>query len=189
MNYCVYLKKRKNKPFCKLIYEEITLSRCWECDKKEYKKRTKFSKNSAKTYCKNDEKHNYCANLSNNYQIRQSPLSKEKSSHRGGKMKNKSNKLAKLERNRFSVFTNNKDECFICKSTYQLTWHEIFAGRNRRNSMEDGFCLRLCLHCHEKKQEDIYFNDFWHKKAQMYYEEFIGSREQFLSRYRKNYLD
>ena len=166
MNYCVYLKKRKNKPFCKLLNEEITFFRCRECDSKEYKKSTKSLKNSAISYHKNDKLLNTST-----------------------KMKNKSNKLAKLERNRFSVFTVNKDKCMVCESTYQLTWHEIYQGRNRRNSMEDGFCLRLCLNCHEEKQEDIYFNDFWHKKAQMYYEEFIGSREDFLARYRRNYLN
>lgn len=181
MNYCVYLKKRKSKPFCKLINEEITLSQCQECNNKEYhlpdtkkmvsrRHQLKKVRNETVTNCHQIKK---CTKISKN----------------SAKMKNKSNKLAKLERNRFSVFTNNKDECFICKSTYQLTWHEIFAGRNRRNSMEDGFCLRLCLRCHEEKQEDIYFNDFWYKKAQMYYEEFIGSRDEFLARYRRNYLD
>lgn len=181
MNYCVYLKKRKNKPFCKLVNEEITLSRCRECNNKEY-----YLPDTKKMVSRRHQlKKVRNATVTNCHQIKKCT----KISKNSAKMKNKSNKLAKLERNRFSVFINNKDECFICKSTYQLTWHEIFAGRNRRNSMEDGFCLRLCLHCHEEKQEDTYFNDFWHRKAQMYYEEFIGSREQFLSRYRKNYLD
>ena len=39
MNYCIYLKKRKNKPYCKLLNKEITFSLCRECDKKEYKKK------------------------------------------------------------------------------------------------------------------------------------------------------
>ncbi len=104
-------------------------------------------------------------------------------------MKNKSNKLAKLERNRKSVFTNDKDKCMFCSATTNLTWHEIFAGRNRKNSMEDGFCLRMCLLCHESKQEDTQFNEFWHREAQLYYERNIGSREEFLARYRRNYLE
>ena len=103
-------------------------------------------------------------------------------------MKNKSNKLAKLERNRFSVFSDKKDKCMFCYSTTNLTWHEIFAGRNRQNSMKYALCLRMCLYCHEEKQEDTIFNDFWYKKAQEYFEKNIGSREEFLRVFRRNYL-
>ena len=38
MNYCIYLKKRKNKPFCTLRNEEITFTKCNECNEKSYKK-------------------------------------------------------------------------------------------------------------------------------------------------------
>ena len=171
MNYCVYLKKRKNKPFCKLLNKEIPFSCCQECDNKEY--RTKNIRNSSYK--------------SNKHQIIKKSTLKKKISLKSGKMKTKSNKLAKLERNRFSVFTNDKEKCMFCPSTTNLTWHEIFAGRNRRNSMEDGFCLRMCLCCHEKYQEDVEFNEFWHEKAQIYFEEHVGSSEEFLNRYRKNY--
>ena len=37
-NYCKYLKKRKNKPYCKLLNKEIAFSLCRECSNKEYKK-------------------------------------------------------------------------------------------------------------------------------------------------------
>lgn len=40
MNYCINLKKRKNKPFCKLLNKEISLSECYNCVSKEYKKNT-----------------------------------------------------------------------------------------------------------------------------------------------------
>lgn len=174
-NYCIHLKKRKNKPYCNKIKKEITLSQCRECDNKEYriknkeissyknKKCTSFPKNSANTQNKN------------------------KKCTKTAKKKNKSKKLAKLERDRFSIFTDD-DKCFVCDSTYQLTWHEIYAGRNRRNSMIYGFCLRMCLTCHEEKQEDIKFNDYWHRQAQLYWEENIGTRDEFLSVFRRNYL-
>lgn len=124
-----------------------------------------------------------------NYKGFKKSILKEKSPLKSGKMKNKSNKLAKLERNRFSVFTNNKDKCMFCPATTNLTWHEIFRGRNRANSMKYGFCLRMCLNCHEEKQEDVVFNKFWHRKAQLYFEEYIGSREEFLKIFRRNFLD
>ena len=102
-------------------------------------------------------------------------------------MKKKSSKLAKLERKRFSVFYE-LDKCCYCSSTYQLTKHEIFEGRNRINSMKYGFVLPLCLKCHRELQEDIEFDLKWKQKAQKYFEENIGTREEFISIFRRNYL-
>lgn len=172
MNYCKHLRRRKNKPFCKLLGKEITLSECKECKDKEYK--TKTRKNS---FYKNDIK------ISNNNQIKKKSGFNKKSPV----MKSKSNKQAKKERDRFSVFTT-KEKCFVCKSTYQLTWNEIYRGRNRSNSMKYGFCLRMCLDCHRKYQDDINFNDYWHRKGQEYWECNIGSREEFIKVFRRNYL-
>ena len=164
-NYCKYLKKRKNKPFCKLLDREITLSECNNIN----------SENKCREY------------KSNNNKIKKKSTLKEKSAVSAVKMHNKSKKLTKLERKRFSVFTDD-DKCFVCKSKNLLTWNEIFRGRNRANSMKYGFCLRMCLFCHEEKQEDADFNDYWHRQAQLYFEEHIGSREKFISIFRRNYL-
>lgn len=46
-NYCINLKKRKNKPYCKLLNKEITFSLCRECDSKEYRKFTSNNQNNA----------------------------------------------------------------------------------------------------------------------------------------------
>lgn len=179
MNYCVHLKKGKNKPYCNLLNKEIRFSLCRECDNKEYKKSDiKISKKSG-FRSKNPVKSG---------QINKNAQSLTKKPVKNTKMHNKSKKLTKLERNRFSVFTTNKDKCMFCNATTNLSWHEIYAGRNRQNSMEDGFCLRMCLLCHKAKQEDAQFNEFWHRKAQLYYEQNIGSRKQFLARYRRSYL-
>lgn len=162
MNYCIYLKKRKNKPYCNYNKKEISLSHCRDCDKKEYKTKSNKIKNSEKA-------------LQSSVKILQ-------------KIRKKSKKLEKLEKNRFSVFTNNKDKCMFCPSTYKLTWHEIFAGRNRQNSMKFGLCLRMCLNCHKEKQENTNFNNFWHKQAQLYFEQNIGTREEFIKIFKRNYL-
>lgn len=183
MNYCIHLKKRKNKPYCNVIKKEIPFSRCQECGNKEYKPKNKENslyKNKKSTLERKSP-------VKSGNKMQQCNLKQHKT-HNNKKMRVKSKKLAKLERNRFSVLTS-ADKCFICGSTHLLTWHEVFAGRNRPNSMEDGFCLRMCLLCHEKKQEDVQFNEFWHRKAQLYYEQNIGDRKQFLARYRRNYLE
>lgn len=175
MSNCIYLKKRKNKPYCNIIKKEITLSQCRECDNKEYKS-PKIVKSTFKTPCKSVVFSKNRAKLQNKDHF---PDIR--------KMVVKSKKLAKLERNRFSVFTDD-DKCFVCNSKYLLTWNEIYRGKNRANSMVYGFCLRMCITCHRKYQEDIKFNDYWHKKAQHYWESNIGSKEQFIATFRRNYL-
>mgnify|MGYP004603240307 CR=1 FL=1 len=187
MNYCINLKKRKNKPFCKLLNKEIPFSCCQECDNKEYKKdpaNINIKRKNPNFRSINPE----LIRESNNNQIKKNAQSLEKIVIKKTKMHNKSKKLINLEKNRFSVFSNNTKNCYLCGSTYNLTWHEIYSGRNRQNSMKYGLCLRLCLNCHEEKQEDVNFNEFWHKKGQVLWENEIGSREEFIKVFRKNYL-
>lgn len=42
MNCCIYLKKRKGKPFCKHCNKEITFDKCKNCKHKEYKIKKKY---------------------------------------------------------------------------------------------------------------------------------------------------
>lgn len=99
----------------------------------------------------------------------------------------KNSKITKLERNRKSVFTDNLDVCIICgKPKEEL--HEIFCGRNRLNSMRYAFVLPLCHECHQLNQNNPFFNEFWHKKGQEYFECNLGSREQFIEIFGRNYL-
>lgn len=194
-NYCIHLKRRKNKPFCKFKNEEIPFSCCQECSNKEYKK---ISANLCKkAQCsvefsaeKKLKKSTFRSKspLSTGQSVRKHPQALAKEPQKSTKMKNKSNKLASLERNRYSVFSDDTERCYLCGSTYKLTWHEIYAGRNRPNSMKFGFCLRLCLNCHSEEQESSYFNDYWHKQGQLYWEENIGSREEFIKVFKRNYL-
>ena len=106
---------------------------------------------------------------------------------KGEIMKKKSYKVRKLERKRKSVFYE-LGTCMNCGSTYQPTIHEIYEGRNRLNSMEYGFVLPLCLNCHRQLQEDKEFNDKWKRKAQEYFEEYIGTHKEFMDIFRRNYL-
>lgn len=97
-----------------------------------------------------------------------------------------SKKLSKLEKNRFSLFSKNTAKCYFCPSTDNLTWHEIFRGRNRSNSMKYGLCLRMCLKCHKKYQDDLFFNDFWHKKGQALFEKAYPDLD-FVDIFKRNY--
>lgn len=201
-NYCINLKKRKNKPYCKLLNKEIKLSTCRECDNREYKKvstdfcrKMQCSADIKRKKSTSDKKSPATSGLqsglqkSNNNQMRKYSQTLAKKQQKPEKMQNKSNKLASLERNRYSVFSNDTERCYLCGSTYKLTWHEIYSGKNRQNSMKNGLCLRLCLNCHSKEQEDSQFNDYWRKQGQLYWEENTGSREEFIKVFRRNYLE
>ena len=135
-NKCIYLKQKLNKKLeCKKLKKEIKIIDCNNCKYREFKT-----------------------------QICSIKLNKTQS-NKNISLKPKSNKLAKLERKRTSLFTDNKNKCMFCPSTYHLTWHEIYRGRNRQNSMKYKLCLRMCDKCHDKYQEDVEFNNYWHKKG------------------------
>lgn len=73
----------------------------------------------------------------------------KESSKQVTRIKQKSSKLAKMERNRTSIITDKMDKCFICgKKKDDL--HEIFRGRNRKKSMQYGLVVPLCRDCHKK---------------------------------------
>ena len=177
-NYCIHLKKRKNKPYCKLLDREITFSLCRECDNKEYKKSDiKISKKSG-FWSKSPVKSG---------QINKNAQSLTKKPVKNTKMHNKSKKLTKLEKNRKSVFTDDLEHCYLCgKKKNDL--HEVYGGRNRINSIKYNFILPLCRECHSSNQNNPIFNDYWHKQGQLYWEENIGSREEFIKVFRRNYL-
>lgn len=97
-------------------------------------------------------------------------------------MKKKSNKLAKLERNRFSVFTDNLKKCYFCPNS-AIEKHEILAGSNRQNSMRYGYVLPVCRFHHDRIQYDLE----WKKKCQRHFEQ-THTREEWISIFHKNYL-
>ena len=143
MNNLECLKLGFHKYICKHYNKEIKLSQCKNCPYKKYKNTQYNVKNCKKT-----------AKMHNK-------------SQKTVQIKKRTSKLNKLERDRFSLFTDDDSKCMLCGSTYQLTWNEVFRGKNRKLSMQYGLCQRLCLDCHRKYQDDPVFNDIWHKKGQL----------------------
>jgi hypothetical protein len=99
-------------------------------------------------------------------------------------MRKKSYKIKKLEKNRFSILTDNLDSCYICHCKKDHL-HEIYEGKNRLNSMRYGFVIPVCFNCHryitDHPSEDL------KKECQKKFEE-TNSRETFISIIRRNYL-
>lgn len=164
MSNCIYLKQKFNHKFeCKRNKEEICLKDCSNCPYKEYKKCTITVKKTTYKWKNAQKSPVYCA-----------------------KMKQRSNKLAKLEKNRFSLFTDNMNKCYFCPNKKDHI-HEIFCGRNRQNSMKYGLCLPICESCHSTYQNDFLFNEKWHKKGQAMFNKTYPDLN-FENIFKKNYL-
>ena len=71
-------------------------------------------------------------------------------------IKKKSKKLAKKERERFSILQDDKNKCFLCSSSnVKIDKHEAFGGRNRQLSMQYGLIYYLCRKCHSEAEINI----------------------------------
>ena len=70
-------------------------------------------------------------------------------------IKKKSKKLAKKERERFSILQDDKNKCFLCHRQLKLDKHEALGGRNRQLSMKYGLVYYLCRKCHSEAEINI----------------------------------
>ena len=103
-------------------------------------------------------------------------------------IKKRTNKLNKLESNRFSIITNDLEHCYICtergiKGVPKDDLHEVYGGCNRKRSIENGLVVPLCRKCHQ----DIYILNWLKKIVQLEYEEFY-SRDDFINLIGQSYL-
>lgn len=94
---------------------------------------------------------------------------------------------------------HNDRYCYLCWKRYgrinahNLHKHHCFHGTaNRQLAEEDGLFVNVCVECHEIDKDAIHNNHdtdmFVMQQAQMAYESKIGSREDFVKRYGKNFL-
>lgn len=103
------------------------------------------------------------------------------------RIKKKTNKLAKKERNRFSILQKNTTNCFLCDMRLELDKHEAFGGSNRQKSMEWGLVYYLCRICHSRADLDKETKQYLHDYAR---KEFIKKygEEKFLKEFGKRYI-
>lgn len=103
-------------------------------------------------------------------------------------MKNKSSKLSKLERNRWSLFTDDLETCYICKMK-ATDMNEIFRGRNRQNSMRYGLCIPLCRRCHTILTDNYELETEWKIKGQLKWMEYYNlTEDEFIDIFKRNYI-
>ena len=92
-----------------------------------------------------------------------------------------------------SVFTDDMDHCFFTGYPYPHI-HHIFCGSRRKISERYGFVIPLAPYLHEFQKGSVHDNpnhglDLELKQmAQRYFEEHIGSREEFREVFGKSWL-
>lgn len=143
MNYYKHLKKRKNKPYCKLMNKEITFSLCRECVNKEYKmiKSAKTLQNSATSL------HNLQNSKSG--KISKNVVFQEKKSPKKSKIHRKSRKMIITKDTYNYVIERDNYSCRLCGSTSFLQLHHILYRSQRKDLINDvDNCIMLCSDCH-----------------------------------------
>lgn len=91
----------------------------------------------------------------------------------------------------WSVFTDDMNHCIYTGSPY-VERHHIFGGYNRSRSEEYGFVVPLRQDLHPNgvhaSQSGKLLDLKLKQMAQTYYEENIGTREEFIKEFNKSYL-
>jgi hypothetical protein len=92
-----------------------------------------------------------------------------------------------------SIIQRDMESCFICGTKQDLHLHHvIFGTANRKNSDKYGLTVWLCVHHHtgakRSVHQDYAMNLEVKRYAQKYFEENIGTREEFIKIFGKNYI-
>lgn len=98
------------------------------------------------------------------------------------KIKNKSTKLAKAERNRFSILTDNLTKCYFCELPKD-DLHEVFRGRNRLKSIKWGLVIPACRKHHDKLTNDKEFSKVLEDIAKIKFIKIYG-KEKFIEEFK-----
>ena len=104
--------------------------------------------------------------LSNSFHPVPKPKAKAKEKKRKTEIKKKSSKLAKAEKNRFSIITNDLSKCYFCDNQKEEL-HEVFRGRNRQKSIQWGLVVPICIKHHRQITEDKEFSKVLEDIARM----------------------
>jgi len=94
--------------------------------------------------------------------------------------------------NRYSILLDKK-VCYICGIKVGLHMHEVYFGKNRQKSIEDGCCVYLCGYHHNMSNQSVHLNhdiDLFLKKEmeKCWLKHYNKTVNDFIERYGKNYL-
>ena len=92
-----------------------------------------------------------------------------------------------------SIIQDEK-ECYVCHTIRCLEKHHVFNGTaSRKKSDHDGLTIWLCNRHHTGSNYSVHQNQeldlLIKKRGQLAWERKYGTREEFLKRYGKNYME
>lgn len=136
-------------------------------------------------------KFNVVTDLSNSFypvpkNLQRIKQSSAENKQKKGQIKKKSSKLAKLEKNRFSIITKDLEHCYLCGNKKQEL-HELVEGKNRQASMKYGLVIPICRKCHILVTNDRTLQEKLHKVAQKEFKKHYKT-ENFVQIFNENYL-
>lgn len=176
MSFCINLKQKMNRTlYCKKLNKQITFKDCSNCPFKEYKSPSVSGLSNKKA----DFKKQQC-NLKNNKKQSYSSL-------RVKSIKKKSYKLAKKEKERFSIVYTDLTKCCHCGSNLAVAKNEVYEGAYRQRSMKMGMIAPFCIKCHDRFHNDIMFN--LHYKV-LFEKEFLKThtQDEFIKIFGQDYI-
>lgn len=142
-------------------------------------------KRKNKPFCKKDDENisfEKCKSCTNKEYKQYKTLQAKTELKRSDKpIKTYSKKRAKLEKSRFSVFTDNLEKCIECDKPKQ-DLHECIGGANRQNSMFYGLVIPVCRSCHDNAE----VRRKWVLKAQKKFVEMYGY-EKFMEIFKQDF--
>lgn len=132
---------------------------------------------------KNYKYYLYCTKLKKEIESEDCQNCKYKEYKKVKPLRQQSSKQNKLERNRYSIFTNNFERCIECggKATDK---HEIYRGKNRRTSIKWGMVIPLCRACHVSSEIEAKWRIIGQDKFMNYYNKTV---DEFVDIFGKNY--
>lgn len=88
-----------------------------------------------------------------------------------------------------SVLIEDTEHCWLCGDLRNVEGHHAIHGQGRRKVADKyGFIIPLCHRCHMHLHDTGEFDLFFKTFAQKYYENHIGTREQFRKDFGKSWL-
>lgn len=103
-------------------------------------------------------------------------------------IKQRTSKQAKIEKDRFSILTNDLNHCYICRKPKE-DLHEIFIGSKRLISIKYGLVLPLCRLHHSEMHNNSEMHLKWLKKGQLVFmKHYNKTADEFRAIFGKNYL-
>lgn len=86
----------------------------------------------------------------------------------------------------------DEKKCWVCGTERGIHLHHVFEGINRKNSDRLKLTVYLCGYHHNLSEYGVHFNkelDLSLKRyAQEYYEANLGTREDFMKVFGRNYI-